>query len=328
MKNASRNLLIAGLAMAAATSGAFADFRTATVKVGDPLKTGTVRLVAADKDGNVIPGKDCEVEITAADLSAERKAAKIKATCTMFDIDTGTAGELKVKNLNPAIRHISFFTRDTAELDDALKSQVVSTAEQPARVIFENFFEPFDSNRLPAIFRAGIVTDVGELSVQVSAEELNFQTEGPIICQALFQRLAPRAPQYGAQINYAGDRLEIYFDPAYTVTQGGVIFGTTSPSPGCSGGLPLMESPCVPSDDCNGAESLKASTTSRGCGCQTKAVLKGGTPEMNYTIELPSGDCIRKAANNRGKVVVKECPSTSGSVRVTGCDLEKPVLCP
>lgn len=328
MKTVNKNLLIGGWVMAVATSSVFADFRTATVKVGDPLKTGTVRLVAADKDGNIIPGKDCEVDITAADLSAERKAAKIKATCVMFDIDTGTAGELKLKNLNPAIRYIALFTRDTAELDDALKSQFVSTAEQPARVIFENFFEPFDSNRLPAIFQAGIITDVGELSVQVSAAELNFQTEGPIICQALFQRLAPRAPQYGAQINYAGDRLEIYFDPAYTVTQGGVLFGTTSPSPGCSGGLPLMESPCVPSDGCNGAESLKATTTSRGCGCQTKAVLKGGTPGLNYTFELPSGDCIRKAANNRGKVVVKECPSSTGTVRVTGCDLERTVSCP
>ncbi|GIK15535.1 MAG: hypothetical protein BroJett003_04990 [Planctomycetota bacterium] len=328
MKTVNKNLLIGGWVMAVATSSVFADFRTATVKVGDPLKTGTVRLVARDKDDNIIPGKDCRVEITAEDLSAERKAAKIKATCVMFDIDTGTAGELKLKNLNPAIRYIDFSTGDTAELGDSLRTQFVSTVEQPARVVFESFFEPFDVNLQPAIFRAGIVTDVGELSVQVSAAELNFQTEGPIICQALFQRLAPRAPQYGAQINYAGDRLEVYFDPAYTVTQGGVLFGTTSPSPGCSGGLPLMESPCVPSDECNGAESLKATTTSRGCGCQTKAVLKGGTPGMNYTLEMPSGDCIRKAANNRGKVVVKECPSASGAVRVTGCDIERLVTCP
>jgi hypothetical protein len=95
----------------------------------------------------------------------------------------------------------------------------------------------------PAIFTAGIVTDVGELSVRLSAQELNFQTDGPIICQALFQRLAPRAPQYGAQINYAHDRLEVYFDPAYTVTQGGVIFGTTSPSPGSSGQILLPPDP-------------------------------------------------------------------------------------
>lgn len=100
---------------------------------------------------------------------------------------------------------------------------------------FSGFFEPFDTVHQPAIFTAGLVTDVGELVVTVSAAELNFQTEGPIICQALFQRLAPRAPQFGAQINFAGDRLEIYFDPAYTIVQGGVVLGTTSPSPGSGG---------------------------------------------------------------------------------------------
>jgi type VI secretion system secreted protein Hcp len=42
---------------------------------------------------------------------------------------------------------------------------------------------------------------------------LSFNTEGPIICQALFQRLAPQAPQYGSQINPAGDRLNVYLDP-------------------------------------------------------------------------------------------------------------------
>ncbi|MCI0359761.1 MAG: hypothetical protein L0211_14895 [Planctomycetaceae bacterium] len=63
------------------------------------------------------------------------------------------------------------------------------------------------------------------------AGELQFRTDGPIIAQALFQRLAPRAPQYGAQINYAGDSLEIYFDPAYSVTQGGVQHVPVSPLP-------------------------------------------------------------------------------------------------
>jgi hypothetical protein len=102
------------------------------------------------------------------------------------------------------------------------------------QIIFRGLFDPFKRNNQPAVFTGGIITDAGELVVRVSAQELNFQTDGPIICQALFQRLAPRAPAYGAQITYAGDRLEIYFDPAYTVTQGGVIFGTTSPSPGSS----------------------------------------------------------------------------------------------
>jgi hypothetical protein len=105
-----------------------------------------------------------------------------------------------------------------------------------ARIVFgPGHFEPYESGNRVAYFTAGIVTDVGELSAQVSARQLDFAADGPIICQALFQRLAPRAPQYGAQINYAGDRLDIYFDPAYTVTQGGIIFGTSSPTPGSEG---------------------------------------------------------------------------------------------
>jgi len=118
---------------------------------------------------------------------------------------------------------------------------------------FAGRFDPYDYSRQPAVFTAGIVTDVGELVAQVSSQELNFQTEGPIICQALFQRLAPRAPQYGAQINYAGDRLEIYFDPNYTHQPSGVVFGTTSTSAGCSGQI-LVPPVGQPGDlNCDGA---------------------------------------------------------------------------
>jgi hypothetical protein len=108
------------------------------------------------------------------------------------------------------------------------------------QIRFGGSFDPYEQGHHPATFTAGIITDVGELDVRINAAQLEFMTDGPIICQALFQRLAPRAPQYGAQINYAGDRLEVYFDPAYTVTQGGVIFGTTSPSQGCLGTMQVQ----------------------------------------------------------------------------------------
>jgi hypothetical protein len=152
-----------------------------------------------------------------------------------YDVEKGAEGnELKVKYLRDGSK-LKFWGENTGEGHD-----VLAAASTPSGVIeFANVFDPFDWDRQPAIFTGGIVTDVGELSVQISAEELNFQTDGPIICQALFQRLAPRAPQYGAQINYAGDRLEIYFDPAYTITQGGVVFGTTSPTPGSGGEILL-----------------------------------------------------------------------------------------
>lgn len=126
---------------------------------------------------------------------------------------------------------VRFATGSTAAVQD----QVFAAGVCRGGISFMGTYGPIDAHGQPAVFTAGIVTDVGELTEHVAAQELNFQTDGPIICQALFQRLAPRAPQYGAEINFAGDRLEVYFDPAYTVTQGGVTFGTTSLSEGCSG---------------------------------------------------------------------------------------------
>jgi hypothetical protein len=137
---------------------------------------------------------------------------------------------------------VLFECMESADMPVMIRFNLTTLGE----VGFVGHFDPMGGNFLPAQFTAGIVTDVGELSAVVSAQELNFQTDGPIICQALFQRLAPRAPQYGAQINYAGDRLEVYFDPAYTVTQGGIIFGTSSTSPGCYGGLNLPPPPPQP----------------------------------------------------------------------------------
>lgn len=130
----------------------------------------------------------------------------------------------------------------TGEVQDGCSAPGVTVGV----VAFPAFFPPFNYQNQPAVFTAGIVTDVGVLTEQVTATELEFQTEGPIICQALFQRLAPRAPQYGAQINYIGDRLEIYFDPAYTVTTGGVTFGTNSQGQGCQGGITIPLPPPPP----------------------------------------------------------------------------------
>ena len=163
------------------------------------------------------------------------------------------AGFQAVPDVNPAKcvinnlaegAQVALLDQGTGEIQDT----VSTTATNTGTISFTGFFDPNNYLHQPAIFTAGIVTDLGELRDQVSASELNFQTDGPIICQALFQRLAPRAPQYGAQINYAGDRLEVYFDPAYTVTQGGVIFGTNSTTPGDSGAvvIPQPAFPTIP----------------------------------------------------------------------------------
>ena len=183
------------------------------------------------------PGDDVRVTIP-PNTSAEEKRNLIRDALIAagYDVtDNGAGGnELTIRHLANGTR-ARFKPGSTGERrDDVLSSVAIGGV-----ISFEGHFAPFDQEfpDLPAVFTAGIITDVGELSTQISAQELNFQTDGPIICQALFQRLAPRAPQYGAQINYAGDRLEIYFDPAYTVTQGGIIFGNSSQGPGCYGDL-------------------------------------------------------------------------------------------
>jgi hypothetical protein len=168
-----------------------------------------------------------------------------------FDAAPEGAGGCLVRGLSPGDR-LRCDVGNTAEVD-----RIQFTLASAGESHFIGHFDPMNTRRTqPAIFTAGIVTDVGVLSAQVSAQELSFQTDGPIICQALFQRLAPRAPQYGAQVNYAGDRLEVYFDPAYTVTQGGIIFGTDSPSQGCGGSMVVPPPPrrlCDSVDfDCDG----------------------------------------------------------------------------
>jgi len=204
------------------------------------------------------PGKDVSVTIP-ADSSAEQKRNLIKEALENNGYDVTTqddngnelpGNQLRILYLRNGTK-VAFGPGNTGELRD----DVLSTAAVQGSTVFAGLFDPFDYTGQPAMFTAGIVTDVGELTVQVSAEELSFP-DGPIICQALFQRLAPHAPVYGAQINYAGDRLEIYFDPAYTVEQGGVSFGTTSPSAGCSGSVLGAGSGCVEDIDGDGVVGL------------------------------------------------------------------------
>lgn len=181
------------------------------------------------------PGQDVSVVIPPNTTATQkRNLIRDALIAAGYDVvDNGAGGnELTIRFLANGTK-VKFRPGSTGERKD----DVVSNAAISSTIEFVGPFVPFDQEfpDLPAVFTAGIVTDVGELTAEISSQELNFQTDGPIICQALFQRLAPRAPQYGAQINYAGDRLEVYFDPAYTVTQGGINFGTTSQSPGCAG---------------------------------------------------------------------------------------------
>lgn len=234
-----RRAMLAFLFAIGLTSAALAETRAVNMKFSDPGnredKTVTVQFQDTGKDIND-PNSYRYVDVTIpANSNARQKRDAIAGKLRENGYTVNDVGEngLTMPHIDSKVR-VYFRNGGTMEHD-----VVTCAAPRDGAVSFSGFFDPFTPDRQPAIFTAGIVTDVGELSASISAQELNFQTDGPIICQALFQRLAPRAPQYGAEINYAGDRLEIYFDPAYTVTQGGLIWGTTSPSEGCGSYLTL-----------------------------------------------------------------------------------------
>lgn len=234
-----RRAMLAFLFAIGLTTAALAETKPVNMTFSDPGNsrdaTVTIQFQDTAKDIND-PNSYRYVDVTIpANSNAQQKRDAIARKLRDNGYTVNNVGDngLTMPNIDSKVR-VYFYNRDTMEHD-----VVTCAAPADGSVRFSGFFDPFTPDRQPAIFTAGIVTDVGELSATISAQELNFQTDGPIICQALFQRLAPRAPQYGAQINYAGDRLEIYFDPAYTVTQGGVIWGTDSPSEGCGGGLTL-----------------------------------------------------------------------------------------
>ncbi len=84
-----------------------------------------------------------------------------------------------------------------------------------------------------------------------------------------------------------------------------------------------------PSDGCNGNERLSARWRQKNCGCSLKLILKGCTVNAEYGVLTPTGECMRRVAgNSRGKIVVKECPSTSGTATVPECGLSVNVQCP
>jgi len=229
-----RKAMLAFLFAIGLTTAALAETKPVNMAFSDPGNSVDAQVTIQFQDTATMLYRYVDVTIP-ANSNAQQKRDAIAGKLRENGFTVNNVGEngLTMPFIDSKTR-VYFYNYGTMEHD-------VMTCAAPAAgaVQFTGFFDPFTPDRQPAIFTAGIVTDVGELTASVSAQELNFQTDGPIICQALFQRLAPRAPQYGAQINYAGDRLEVYFDPAYTVNQGGVNWGTTSPSEGCGGGLIL-----------------------------------------------------------------------------------------
>jgi len=234
-----RNAAMAVFLAAGLASAALADTRPVVMKFSDPGNVEEARVTIQFEDTAKPDGDPRKYRYVLAtippDTNAQQKRDIILSRLEFNGFTVRSVGNtgLVLSEIDSKVK-VHFSNGGTMESD-------VITCQAPTAggIVFEGVFDPFTPAQQPAIFTAGIVTDLGECSVAVSAAELNFQTDGPIICQALCQRLAPRALELGAQVNYAGDRLEVYFDPAYTATQGGVQWGTDSPSEGCGGTLTI-----------------------------------------------------------------------------------------
>jgi hypothetical protein len=180
------------------------------------------------------------VPIAPGSAGSKRNAIKSALEAANFDVaDVGLTG-LRIEGLRNGTK-VKFNPGSTGEERDTQTAMALPNAS----LGFANaLFNPVDAVGQPAVFTAGIITDVGELSAQVSALELS-GTSGPIICQALFQRLAPQAPAFGALINHLGDSLAVTFDPNLAQGEVGVVYGTTSLSPGVYGSTTAVPEPAA-----------------------------------------------------------------------------------
>lgn len=105
-------------------------------------------------------------------------------------------------------------------------------------VDFGGSFPSTDWHGDPATFTAGVITDLGEAVVQYRASDVPPGTllNGALIAERLFDELQFAASDLGALLVLEGTRIEAHFDATQTLSGGGVVFGTTSPGPGLSGG--------------------------------------------------------------------------------------------
>jgi hypothetical protein len=225
----SSRLAATAVMVVAGTSVASADDVTFTFT--KPTGSGVI-------DMKFEPGPDASADISSTMTATEKRdeiKAKLEAkgyTCT----SVGSAG-LTVSDLRDGTK-VSFIPGPTGEKKDV---QTASVADVGDFGFGNVMYTPFDATGQPAVFTGGLITSRGELSAQVSSLELGSPI-GPLIAQALFQRLAPQAPAFGAHLSLLGDVIEARFDPN-VAHNAGMVYGTTSLTGGLSGSVTLLPEP-------------------------------------------------------------------------------------
>ena len=184
---------------------------TLSIQINAGTSAGQKRDLIFDKiDANAVPNFDV-VKKGATGLTIQNLTAG-----TVVQFDPGKTGEAADKI--------------TAQLPHSGTIDLVSTT-----------YDPLDVFGNPSAFTGGVVTDAGELAITLLATDLA-ALDGAAIAAALFGALEPQESLFGFDVVNFGTSLAFSFDPAFTTTIGGVIFGTTALNEGVSGTL-LAEVP-------------------------------------------------------------------------------------
>lgn len=221
--------LVAGFATLTALA------ETATISVSDPMGNGVVTVTVTRPDGTVdtIPISVMHV-MNATD---KRDQIAVNLFGRGYNVQSVGLRGVKIKDL-PKGTTVAINAGTTAEQID----RIVASAAHDSQIQFGGVFDPIAPDGFPADFTAGFVTADGSFLAQVTAEELEFQTDGANIALALFERLVQPAADLGVELELVGDGIRVSFPGPLSTETGGVVFGTTSPSEGLSGGLLLGQS--------------------------------------------------------------------------------------
>jgi hypothetical protein len=210
----------------------------------DPIKN--LQLQITPKTGSP---KNIAVPVSSAD-SKEAKAGKIAAAINDKFPGTATADGakvtvkgLKTRNLGPdgkpeGPNPIKVIGNETGEKDNIKLAMGTWEGDgfATASAAFANtLFSDTDADGIPTTFTAGFITDAGHFVAEISATDLGGLTSGENICAMLASQLAPYATAHGVTMVNTGTSLDFTFDRGYTLVEAGVVFGSTSLSPGVGG---------------------------------------------------------------------------------------------
>ena len=171
---------------------------------------------------------------------SKRNAIKQALTDNLFDVaDVGLTG-LRIEGLRPGTK-VKFKPGNTGEEADTQTAMGIPSASFG---FANSLFSPLNAQGQPAVFTGGFITDFGQFTAQVSAGNLPL-TSGFAITQALYAQLAPQAALFGAEIVNGGDMMTVSFNPAFATGEVGVIYGTTSLTPGVFGDMTAVPEPAA-----------------------------------------------------------------------------------